>query len=82
MAGPAVTVVAKIQSASSADSGTATIAMIFARIDQLRLLIKLRPRVRQQTISGSAVAADRAEGTTSTPVASAGGRIRNEVHLS
>ncbi|GIF40896.1 hypothetical protein Axi01nite_52070 [Actinoplanes xinjiangensis] len=43
-AGPAVTAVAKIQIASNADSGTATIAMIFERIDQLRLLIKLRQK--------------------------------------
>ncbi|GIF09247.1 hypothetical protein Asi03nite_67850 [Actinoplanes siamensis] len=36
--------VAKTQSARSAASGTATIAMIFDLIDQLRLLIKLRPK--------------------------------------
>jgi hypothetical protein len=44
-AGPAVRTVAKIQSASSATSGTLIKAMIFERIDQLRLLIRLRPRV-------------------------------------
>ncbi|BCY06045.1 hypothetical protein L3i22_011330 [Actinoplanes sp. L3-i22] len=36
--------VAKTHIASSAASGTATIAMIFDLIDQLRLLIKLRPK--------------------------------------
>ncbi|BCJ44785.1 hypothetical protein GCM10010168_15980 [Actinoplanes ianthinogenes] len=50
MAGPAVAAVAKTHSARSAASGTATIAMIFDLIDQLRLLIKLRPEgVRQGT---------------------------------
>ncbi|GIM97011.1 hypothetical protein Ato02nite_088040 [Paractinoplanes toevensis] len=44
-AGPAVSAVAKIHSASSATSGTVTMVMIFERIDQLRVLIRLRPRV-------------------------------------
>ena len=42
-AGPTVSVVAKTHSASSAASGTAINAMIFERIDQLRVFIRLRP---------------------------------------
>ncbi|GIF00288.1 hypothetical protein Ari01nite_77520 [Paractinoplanes rishiriensis] len=55
-AGPAVSVVAKIHNASSATSGTVIIAMIFERIDQLRVLIRLRPRVdRLQQHGGQVV---------------------------
>ncbi|GAA0531146.1 hypothetical protein GCM10010172_09820 [Paractinoplanes ferrugineus] len=44
-AGLAVSAVAKIHIASRATSGTVTMVMIFERIDQLRVLIRLRPRV-------------------------------------
>jgi hypothetical protein len=46
-AGPAVSDVTKIHWASSVRTGTATNAMIFERIDQLRVLIRLRPRGQQ-----------------------------------
>ncbi|GID98484.1 hypothetical protein Adi01nite_78960 [Amorphoplanes digitatis] len=57
-AGPTVSAVAKTQSASNAASGTATIAMIFERIDQLRVLIRLRPRGCRTCVAQADTAVD------------------------
>ncbi|GIE29148.1 hypothetical protein Ait01nite_021930 [Actinoplanes italicus] len=82
-AGPAVTTVAKIQIASNADSGTATIAMIFERIDQLRLLIKLRPRGSAGNDQRPARDIGRLEGGNDRNARGVrSGRIRNDVRLS
>jgi hypothetical protein len=63
-AGPTVSVVAKTHNASSAASGTAISAMIFDRIDQLRVFMRLRPTVSAGTDT-ALPGADRRRGVTS-----------------
>src|SRR4051794_2053589 len=79
-AGPAARVVAKIHNARKATNGTVTNAMIFERIDQLRVLIMLRPRGWQ--LSAPRSADGRQAGVRPSRAAYASARIRKTFNRS